>query len=248
MAKPTTRKTLIEYCLRRLGAPVIEINVDQQQIEDRIDDALQFYQEYHSDAIVRMYKKHLVTATDITNKYIAIPDSMLFVTKLFPIQSSSEMGGWFSAKYQLHLNDIYDLQTAGTMLTYDMAKQYLSLIDMTLNSQPTYQFNRHLNRLYIDTGWGEEISEGRYLIVEGYETIDPNTYPDVYNDIFLKRYATALIKQQWGNNMAKFEGVQLPGGVTMNGQAILDQANAEIEKIEAEMQSRFEMPADFYVG
>ena len=249
MAIVNSRQKLIDYALRNLGAPVIEINVDEDQIEDRIDEAIQFYQEYHSDAVVRMYRKHQVTSTDVTNRYIDLPDNFLFVNRVFPFTSAQEGTSLFSLDYQLHLQDVYSLRQPGLLVNYEMTKQYMSLIDRNINGmQELTTFSRHQNRLYIETRWGDTIQVGEYIIIEGYETLDPNTYTDVYNDRFLKKYATALLKRQWGLNLIKFEGMQLPGGVTLNGRQIYDDAIQDIEKIEEEMQLTYEMPADFYVG
>lgn len=244
-----SRQSLIDYCLRNLGAPVIEINVDEDQVEDRIDEAIQFYREYHSDAVVRIYRKHQITQTDIDNRYITLPDEMLFVNRIFPFNGSSTGTGMFSIDYQIHLNDIFDLQNAQGLLDYEMTKQYLSLIDRQINGmQHISTFSRHQNRLYIEIDWGQNATVGNYIIVEGYESLDPDTYTDVYNDRFLKKYATALIKRQWGLNLIKFDGMQLPGGVTLNGRQIYDDAVADIEKIEEEMQLTYEMPPHFFVG
>lgn len=250
MANPSTRQGLIDYCLRALGAPVIEINIDEDQIEDRVDEALQFYKEYHSDAIIQVYRKHEVTQDDIDNKYITIPEPLLFVSRVFPIAgvtgSSTSM---FSAKYQLHLNDIYDLRHAGGLLNYDMTKQYLEMIDMKLNAQiPPSRFNRHMNRLYIDISWEDELVAGDHIIVDAYETISETQYTDIYNDIFLKKYLTALLKRQWGMNLIKFEGMQLPGGVTLNGRQIFDDATGEITELEETMQLKYEKPPHFFIG
>ena len=249
MAKPNSRENLIEYCLRSLGAPVIEINVDEDQVEDRIDEAIQFYREYHSDAIVRVYRKHQVSTIDIENGFITLPDSLLFVNRIFPFNRTSSGTDMFSVDYQIHLNDIYDLQHAEGLVHYEMTKQYLSLIDRQVNGmQQLATFSRHQNRLYIEGDWTTRIAAGEYIIVEGYESIDPDTYTDIYNDRFLKKYATALIKRQWGLNLIKFEGMQLPGGVTLNGRQIYDDAVQDIEKIEEEMQLTYEMPPDFFTG
>ena len=251
MAKPNSREALIDYCMRSLGAPVIEINVDEDQVEDRIDEAIQFYQEYHSDAVVRVYRKHLVTEDDVTNQYIDLPDSLLFVNRIFPFNGNGS-NGMFSIDYQIHLNDIFDLRRHGGnggLLHYSMLKQHLSLIDHTVNGmQQISTFSRHQNRLYVEADWTDKICVGQYIIVEGYETVDPDTYTDVYNDRFLKKYATALIKRQWGLNLIKFEGMQLPGGVTLNGRQIYDDAVQDIDKIEEDMQLTYEMPSDFFVG
>jgi hypothetical protein len=249
MAKPQSRQQLIEYCLRSLGAPVLEINVDEDQIEDRIDDALQFYQEYHSDAVIRTYMKHQVTAEDIANEYITLPEALLFVHRIFPVTSSYSTSNMFSVSYQLALNDLYGLRNPGDLIQYSMTRQYMSLLDMQFNGLgQTVRFNRHMNRLYIELKWGDKIKEGEYVIVEGYIVSDPEVFTDIYNDMFLKRYATALIKRQWGANLIKFEGMQLPGGITLNGGKIFEDAQADIEKLEAEVEAKFAFPPDFYVG
>lgn len=249
MANPTSRQGLIDYALRRLGAPVIEINVDEDQIEDRIDDALQFYQEYHSDATMRIYLKHELTAQDITNRYISLNDNILYVKRIFPFVGDSSNINMFSVKYQMHLNDLYDLSYIGDLLYYEMVQQYMSLLDMKLNGQSEFsRFNRHMNELHLDIDWESDVKAGDYVIVECMRIVDPSTYTDVYNDMFLKQYATALIKQQWGANLIKFEGMQMPGGVTINARQIFEDANLELEKIREQMQLNYEMPPDFYVG
>lgn len=249
MANPTSRQGLIDYALRRLGAPVIEINVDEDQIEDRIDDALQFYQEYHSDATMRIYLKHELTTQDITNRYISLNDNILYVKRIFPFVGDSSNINMFSVKYQMHMNDLYDLSYIGDLLYYEMVQQYMSLLDMKLNGQSEFsRFNRHMNELHLDIDWESDVKAGDYVIVECMRIVDPSTYTDVYNDMFLKQYATALIKQQWGANLIKFEGMQMPGGVTINARQIFEDANLELEKIREQMQLNYEMPPDFYVG
>lgn len=248
MAKPTSRLELIEYCLRNLGKPVIEINVDEEQLEDRFEEALQFYQEYHSDAIIRHYRKHQVTQADIDNKYIDLPNNLMSVTRVLAVENDNR-SGMFSVDYQLHLNDIYDLRVPGTIINYVMTHQYMNLLDTTFQGlSQTVRFNRHVNRVYIDADWTADYHVGDYIVIEGYSTIDPDEYIDVYNDMFLKRYLTALIKRQWGVNMKKYEGIQLPGGVTLNGQQIYDEANDEIQRIEEEMQMKYEMPPMGEIG
>ena len=249
MAKPKSRKELSDYCLRALGAPVIEINIDNDQIGDRIDDAFQFYQEYHADATIRRYRKHQVTATDITNKYITLPESFIYITRVLPFKANAGGTGDFNIEYQIMLNDIYDLRGPGSILHYAMSQDTLALIDQIFDGKDqTVRYNRHMNQLFMETRWGTDIREGQFVIIEGYETINPADYTDVYNDIFLKRYLTALIKRQWGTNLKKFEGMQLPGGVTINGQQIFEEANEEIQRIEEEMQSRYEMPPLDFMG
>jgi len=249
MPNPTTRETLVEYCLRRLGAPVIEVNVDDDQIEDRIDDALQFYQEYHHDATIRTYLKHEITADDITNRSIPISNSIIYVKNVFPISETSSSVSMFDIKYQLHLNDLYDMSYVGDLVHYEMLQQYISLLDMKLNGSGTFtRYNRHMDKLFIDMDWETEVKVGDYIVVECQAIVSPSTYPDVYNDMFLKQYATALIKQQWGANLIKFDGMTMPGGVTVNARQIFDDATEELNTIREQMQLNYETPVDFFVG
>tara|TARA_B100001059_G_C17690327_1_gene504593 strand:+ start:207 stop:959 length:753 start_codon:yes stop_codon:yes gene_type:complete len=250
MANPSTRQGLIDYCLRELGDPVIEINVDPDQLEDRVDEALQYYQEFHSDATLRTYLKHQITATDVTNEYIPISSNIIFVSKLFPIASGSLTKDFFDIKYQLHLNDIANMHSyMGDLAYYEQMQQYLSLIDMKLNGHPLVQYSRHQNKLYIH---GEketkDLVEGDYLVAEVFEIVEPTTNTSVFNDMWLKNYTSALIKRQWGANLIKFEGMQLPGGVTINGRQIFEDAMAEIERLREVIRLEHEMPADFFVG
>jgi len=248
MAVPNSRQTLIDYCLRTLGEPVLEVNVDEDQLSDRIDEALQFCQEYHSDAIYKVYHKHQITAADISNEYISIPDAITTVQRIFPLNDENSSINMFDARYQIHLNDIFDLRNAGALSNYYQTQQYMSTIDLLLNGTEQVRFNRHMNRLYIDADWGEDLKENDYVIVDAYRIVDPDTHTDVYNDMFLKRYAVALIKKQWGANLIKFEGMQLPGGVTLNGRQLYDDAVTEIAAVEEQMQLKYEMPPDFFMG
>ena len=270
MSKPNSRQSLVDYCLRALGAPVIEINVDDDQLGDRLDEALQFYQEYHSDGTIRRFRKYKITQDDVDNKYITIPDTFLTISRVLPFDPNSAGTGDFNVEYQLMLNDVYDMRApASTMLNYSMTQQHIALIDQMFDGKDqTTRFNRHISRLYIETRWGTDLKVDDYLIFEGYEAIVPKTKntadtygsgfdPDapteptsfkVYNDMFLKKYLTALIKHQWGINLKKFQGVQLPGGVEINGQQIYDEAIEEIRQIEEEVQLKYEMPPAFYVG
>ena len=249
MAKPYNRQSLIDYCLRALGAPVIEINIDDDQLGDRMDEAIQFYQEYHSDATIRRYRKHQITGDDIANEYITLPESFIFVSRVLPFDANTGGTGDFSIEYQMMLNDIYDLRGPGSVLHYALAQDHLAMIDTLFDGKDqTVRYSRHMDQLHIETRWGTDLPLGKFVIIEGHETINPSDYPDVYNDMFLKRYLTALIKRQWGTNIKKFEGMQLPGGVTINGQQIFDEANEEIQKIEEEMQSRYEMPPMDFMG
>ena len=251
MANPTSRATLIDYCKRRLGDPVIEINVDEDQLEDRVDEALQYYQEYHSDATLRTYLKHQVTATDISNEYISLSSNIIFVSKLFPISSSFNSSfNFFDIKYQMMLNDIADLQNfAGDLAYYEQMQQYLSLLDVKLNGHPQVQFQRKQNRLYIFGDFADnDIKEGEFIVAEVYEIVDPSTHTSIFNDMWVKEYTTALIKQQWGSNLLKFEGMQLPGGVVLNGRQIFDDATTDIDKLRETIRMEHEMPPDFFVG
>ena len=247
MAKPTTRALLQDYCLRNLGAPVIEINVDEDQVEDRTDDALQFYQEYHSDGVIREYLKHEITATDITNSYITVADSVTNVVRMLKINATAG-SSLFDMGYHMRMNDIFMLQGLGTQLqSYEQAQQKLSLIDHRLNSEEHIRFSRHMNRVHMDEGFGGLVA-GEFIVLEVYSIIDPATHADVFNDLYLKKYLTALIKRQWGANMMKFDGFQLPGGITMNGRQTFEDAIEEINGLEEECRLMWMMPDNFIMG
>lgn len=249
MAKPNSRSTLIDYCYRSLGAPVIEINVDDDQIDDRIDEALQFYQTYHADAIEKIYLKHQVTQDDIDNGFIPVNDLITDVIRVMPIRDSGSANSLFDAKYQMHLNDVFSLGFMGSLAEYEMTQQWLSLLDLIVGSSDKHiSFERHKNQLRVDMDWAKEVIVGNYVIVECFRILDPATYTDVYNDYFLKKYATALIKRQWGANLSKFEGMVMPGGVTFNGRQLFDDANEELTKLEEEVRLNWEQPVDFYIG
>jgi len=269
MAQPTSRAELKEYCLRRLGKPVLEINVDDDQVDDLIDDAIQLFQERHFDGVERMFLKYQFTAADVTNfgtdagdvtttingrdwvernNYIDIPPQVLGVNKIFGIKGSNIRSNLFGLEYQLFLNDLYQFGSVD-ILSYYMTKSYLETLDMVLNNGAVipFRFNRRQDRLYIDTG-KDLIDEGAYLIIDCYRLLDPTEYTQVYNDSFLKRYSTSLIKKQWGQNLIKFQGAQLPGGITMNGRQIYDDAVKELEQIESEMSSKYELPPLDMIG
>jgi hypothetical protein len=248
MARPTTRQGLVDYCLRALGAPVLEINIDDDQVEDRIDEAIQFYQEYHNDGVTRVFYKHVITQTDFNNNYFTLPDSLICVLRVMNI-NRGDAADMFSVKYQMYLNDLYGLRRPESIISYYMTKEYMGLLELILTgASQQITFARHMNKLTIDDDWKQTLKIGQYIVVEAYQTIDPDAYGDVYNDMVLKRYATALIKRQWGMNLLKFEGMQLPGGVTFNGRALFDDATAEIQKIEEDFESRYQFPPDFYCG
>ena len=247
MASITTREQLKDYCFRALGHPVIEINVDDDQVEDRIDEAFQFYREYHYDAVEKVYLKIQFTEQDITNQYVSISDLVVGVDRILPLTNRTRGLNMFDIRYQILINDLYSLMSTD-LIYYSMVKMELELINQLLVGQKPVRFNRHMNRLYIDWDWQADVYPGAYAIAECYRILNPDEYTDVYNDMFLKKYTTALIKRQWGVNLKKFSGIQLPGGVMLNGDTIYQEAIGEIKAIEDEMQSRFELPVDMFVG
>ena len=248
-----SRTKMKDYCLRRLGSPMIDINVTEDQIDDRIDDAFQYYRDYHYDATERLYKKYKITETDIANRYIDFnqtdpvtgsslypdwQDSILGIINVFP----SSQAGWdtvnmFDMRYQMRLNDLYDF-TDVSILHYTMVMQHVSLLDDYFSGRAPFNFSRHKNILKVYCDWSTDMTVGNYIIIECDQIIDPETYTEVYNDIWLKKYTTALIKRQWGQNLSKYEGITLPGGLTYSGQAILDSANEEISTLHEEMDSK----------
>ncbi len=347
MANPTTKATLKEYCLRRLGKPVVEVNVDDDQVDDRIDEALQYYSEFHADGVERMYLKHKLTADDVarakvaadisespvnrgtgasnvpttttdgavsvsgtsvtltsatsfpatgtitiatdgtnaaedvaytavtgnvlttaaltiahlddsavtlkvssdwqhSQNYLPVPDTITTIMNVFPFSDQSNMN-MFDVRYQLRLNDLYDFSSTSIM-HYEMTMQHLDFLDHILTGEKPIRFNQHQNRLYIDMDFTNDMDIGEYLIIECFRKLDPTEWTDIYNDQFLKRYATALIKRQWGQNLIKFNGVTMLGGVTMNGELIYTQAQEEVQKLEDEMHLTWELPVDFAVG
>jgi hypothetical protein len=250
MAAPNSRQTLIDFCLRRLGAPVLEINVDDDQIQDKVDDALQVYQEFHSDATLRTYMKHVVTADDVTNKYIPIPADIVYISKMFPVNSTFSGAGMFDVKYQMMLNSMGDFVSfAGGMSYFYQMQQYLSMVDMQLSGTPQVSFSRHQDRLYVFGDFNDgDIKVGDFLVAEVYQIVNPDSSVSIYNDMFIKNYTTSLIKQQWGLNMMKFDGMQLPGGVTVNGRQMYDDGTQELEKLKEDMRLEQELPPDFFIG
>ena len=281
MAKPASRQQLIDYCLRRLGAPVLEINVDDDQIDDLVDDALQYFQERHFDGVERMYLKYQLTQEDLdrgsakgtngvgivtttatstnisgygtttsrfyeTSNFIQVPDSVIGVEKIFKFDTSSISGGMFSIKYQLFLNDLYYFNSV-ELLQYAMVKTYLEDIDFLLTTDKQVRYNKRQDRLYLDIDWGAQ-SLGTYLVLDCYRILDPNTYTNVYNDSFLKKYLTSLIKRQWGQNLIKFRGVKLPGGIELNGREIYEDAEKELESIKQVMALEYELPPYDFIG
>jgi len=246
VALPTTRTEFKEYCLRRVGAPVTQINVDEDQIQERIDDALQYYWDYHFDGSEKMYYKALIDQTAVNNKYVTLPDNIIGAVNIFPIGSSLSTNNLFNIRYQIALNDLYDL-TATTMVPYYMAMQHIQMLEQLLVGQQPIRYNRRSNRLYIDMDWNRA-PVGTYILVEAFQIVDPEVYQKVWSDRFLQKYATALIKQQWGTNLTKFQDIALPGGARFNAEKIYDDATREIEKMEATMTSGFTYPVSMMLG
>ena len=245
--KPASREEFKDFCLRRLGAPLLEINVDDDQVEDCIEIALQYYHDYHYDGTQKTYLAHQVTQTDIDNKYLSIPEAIIGVINIFDIGDSYSTNNLFNLRYQISLNDLYSFNT-GPFAPYYMTFQNVALAEELFVGKQSLRFNRHTNKLYIDMDWEGKVEVGEYIIVEGYQLLDPDTYTDVYNDRWLKQYSTALIKKQWGENLKKFEGLQMPGAVTFNGQKIWDEALEEITKLEEEMISSYSLPVTDMLG
>ena len=244
---PSSRNEFKEYCLRKLGKPVIEINVDDDQVEDRVDEALQFYWDYHFDGTEMIYYKHQVTEDDKVNKYIILPENIIGAVEVFPIGDPSfSSDDLFNIRYQIALNDLYTL-TSVSMVPYYMVMEHLALITQLLVGQKPIRYSRHRNRCHIDMDW-KAVNVGEYLLIRGYEIVDPEQFIDVYKDQWLTRYATALIKQQWGQNLTKFTGMQLPGGVMFNGQKIYDDATADIERMRLEMINTYSLPVLDMIG
>jgi len=247
MAVPTTRSTFKDYCLRRLGYPVIDINVDEEQLQDRIDDALAKFRDYHYDGTERVLLPYQLTEEDRTNKYISLDENIVGVTRVLDIGDAINSSNLFNIRYQMHLNDLFDFSSS-SYVSYVMAMRHVETLEEIFVGSKPIRFNRHVDRLYIDMKWDEDISVGEYMIIDGYRTIEPETYADVWNDPWLKKYATALIKRQWGENLKKFEGMQLPGGITFNGQKIWEEATDEINKIEEELTNSYSLPVMDMIG
>lgn len=253
MAIPDTRDGHIEYCLRALGSPVLEINVADEQLEDRIDEALQWFREYHPDGKRRFYIQHPITQAEIDQGYIDFDQDLLTVVRMFRVDSVSASTNFFDVKYQMMLNDITDLNNfAGDIAYYEQMQQHLSLLDMKLSGEPQFTFDRQSDRVYFYHS-KEHFVVGNYVVFEVYGDMDPqvganNPLNSLWNHKFLKQYSTALIKKQWGQNMSKFEGMQLPGGVTISGRQIYDDAVSEIEIIMTKFREEEDIGPMFFVG
>jgi hypothetical protein len=246
MSVPESREELKDWCLRQLGHPVIEINVDDDQVEDRIDEALQYFQQFHYDGVERTYVKHQITTDDIENHWIPIDDNIISIIKIWPVSSTNASINMFDLRYQLRLHELYDF-TSTSYVNYVLTMQHIRTLDMLFSGEQPIRFNRHTNKVYLDSNWAM-LQAGEWVIAEGFVIIDPEAYTKVYNDRMLKKLATAYIKRQWGTNMKKFQGMQLPGGVMMNGQQIYDEADVEIKELEQNIRDTFEEPPQFLLG
>ena len=336
MTQPTSRATLKDYAKRQLGHPVVELNLDDDQMEDRIDDALEFFQEYHFDGTFPTFLKHQITAStlkitsnvsfeagevitggttgvratvheyhsanttiryknpevksggdgntfyanttttfgnsetitggtsgasattaassanslgDFDNQYISIEENIIGIKGVIPFfNETNKSTNMFSVDYQYALNDLYTFGGMQSFKNYVFTQQRLSMINNLFNTMPRFRFNRHTDRLHLDVNWGEDVDIDDFIVAEAYIIADPSTFSDVFGDMFLKKYVTALFKKQWGQNLIKFEGLQLPGGVTLNGRQLYDDATTEIDRIEEEVQLKYQLPDDFFVG
>ena len=246
MAVPTSRSEFKEYCLRKLGKPVIEINVDDDQVEDRIDEALKMYWDYHFDGTEKIYYKHQVTSTDKSNKYITLPENIIGAVNIFDIGDAVNTNNLFNIRYQIALNDLYTL-TSVSMIPYYMAFTHIRVLEELLVGKQPIRYNRHNDKLYIDMDWNK-LNDGDYLVVEAYSIVDPDTYTDVWGDRWLQNYCTALVKRQWGTNLSKFTGMQLPGGVQFNGDRIYNDAVNEIERLEETVINSYSLPSSDFIG
>ncbi len=273
MATPSTRETLKQYSLRALGKPVIEINVDDDQLEDRIDEALQYFGQFHYEGIRRTYLKYKLTEADKTRlsalnnidetatdlkdtsvstkwyedkNFLVVPDSIISVVNIFPFSDKGSMN-LFDVRYQLRLNDLYDFSST-SVINYDVVLRHLDFLDHILVGEKPMRFSQLDNRLYIDMDWKNDLQEDEWLVIECYRKLDPASFGDIFNDIYLKRYTTALFKKQWGANLSKFNGVAMVGGVTLNGQQIFSEATADIEKLENELRTTYELNPAFMIG
>ena len=252
MAQPYTRATLKDYCLRKLGFPVVDINVDDDQLEDRIDDALQLFNEFHYNGTERVYLAQQVTSADIANQYVNLADSIIGITRVFPMlgstvgSTSSQGFNMFDINYQLRLNDFYNL-TSSSYTYYVIAREHLAMLDMIVTGLPPFTFNKHTHKLHVQTDWNRYIS-GSYLCFEAHRIVDQDTYESIFNETWVKNYTSQLFKRQWGENLKKYGNYVLPGGLVINGQTIWDEASAEIEKLEIKLRDTYEEPTAFIVG
>jgi len=246
MARPTNRDEVIDYALRRLGAPVLQINVDPEQVEERVEEAFQYFQDFHYEATERMLLLHPMTQDDIDNKSIVVPETVQSVFQVFVAPLGSGNSNMFSLDYQMRVQSINDIR-GGNWIGYQMVQSHLSMIRYMMQGNISFRFARYKHEINIDTNWSM-VTPGQHIMVEAQSFIDPDEYIGLWSDKMFLKLATAYIKQQWGTNMKKFQGMQLPGGIEMNGQQIYDEATAEIEKLEEDIKSMYQVPPAMMVG
>ena len=247
MAKITSREKFKEYILRRLGSPVIDINVDDEQIDDRIDDALLKYRDYHFDGMQHVYYPHQLTQTDITNQYVTLPEDFVGVTRIFDINDSFGAMNLFNIRYQLHLNELFNISSV-SVTPYVVAMRHIEFLEEVFVGKKPIRYNRNTDRLYIDMAWSEDTQVGQYIMIDGYREVNPEENPDVWDEPWLRQYATQLVKRQWGEHLKLYEGMNLPGGVTFNGQKIWDEAQEEIQKLEDTVINDYSLPVTDMIG
>lgn len=253
MSSPSTKQELTDYCLRRLGYPVIDINVDEDQLSDRVDDALQKYYNFHFDGVEDTYLAKKLSQQDIDNKYLTLPDNIIGVRNILSLttsvvnSSSSVNFNMFDLNYQLRLNEFYDF-TSSSYTYYVMARQHIELINLLLIGEKPIRFNKKTNKLYVDLRWGSAVTVNDYIVIQCQQIIEAEFYAKVYNDSWLKEYTTALFKEQWGMNVSKYSNYSLPGGIQINGERILAEAQAEKLRLEEQLRDTYEEPPVFLVG
>lgn len=250
MAIVTNKEQLKEYALRTLGAPLIQIDVTDEQLEDRVDEAIAYFREYYFDGLEHVLYRHQLTQEDVDNEFIQLPDHIWGVNKIypFPTSSSSSQLNIFDLQYQLRMNDLRDL-TSTSMVYYTQAMQHIALIDYLLNPAKQFRFNKLNGKMYIDDRWSASrgLGVGQWILLDAYAAIDPATSPKLWNERLFKEYTTALVKKQWGSNLSKYQGIQLPGGITVDGQRIYDEGKAEQDAIEDQIMNQL-APLGFIVG
>jgi hypothetical protein len=247
MAKITSREKFKEYILRRLGAPVIDINVDDEQNEDRIDDALLKYRDYHFDGMQHVYYPHRLTQTDIDNEYITLPEDFVGVTRIFDINDSYGAMNLFNIRYQLHLNELFNISSV-SVTPYVVAMRHIEFLEEVFVGKKPIRYNRNTDRLYIDMNWKDDTVANQYVMIDGYREVNPEENPDVWDEPWLRQYATQLVKRQWGEHLKLYEGMNLPGGITFNGQKIWDEAQEEIQKLEDTVINDYSLPVTDMIG
>ena len=242
-----SRQGFKDYILRRLGYPVIDINVDDEQVEERIDDALLKFRDYHYDGTQHLYLPYAVTQPDIDNRYVTLPENIIGVTRIFDVNDSYGAMNLFNIRYQLHLNELFNISSV-SVTPYVVAMRHIEFLEEVFVGKKPIRFNRHMDRLYVDMNWNDDLKVGQYIIIDCYKTVDPEEFPDVWDDPWLKEYATQLVKRQWGEHLKLYEGMNLPGGITFNGQKIWEEANTKVEELEQRVINDYSLPVTDMIG